>query len=152
MDLPVKRFDNPAHAFQQGRFAAAIGTKHGEQAALLDHAVEVMHRRMPVVAKRHIIKTDGWLRGVGHSAKAHNKSAHITAVGSSASATRCGMDRRNKEKSGTRAGVPESEVRAWLWLWLWPCEWLWLWEAVEGCGLSFIPLFIRADGTGKDKM
>ena len=52
LDAACQRFDHADDALEQRRLARPIRADHGHQRAALDRPVEVVHRRMPVVAKR----------------------------------------------------------------------------------------------------
>ena len=63
-DVPGKWTQDTRHPFQQRRLARAVGPHDGGQAAVGDLAVELMHRRMPVIAQGQILEC----QRVGHGA------------------------------------------------------------------------------------
>src|ERR1700731_2456414 len=57
-DRARKRRKRSRDALEQSRFAGTVRAANREQRAALDLAIEVMHRRMAVVAKREIAETN----------------------------------------------------------------------------------------------
>ena len=63
LDPPGERLEHADHALEQRRLAGAVGADHRGQRAALDRAVEMMHRRVAVIAEREIAELQ--LRGHG---------------------------------------------------------------------------------------
>ena len=54
--LPASGLRNADNTLEQGRFAGAVGSDHGDEGASLHCAVEVMDRGVALVAERKIAK------------------------------------------------------------------------------------------------
>ena len=54
IDRPRERLQDAGEPAKQRRLAGAVRTDHRQQRAGGDLAIEVMHRRMPVVAQRDV--------------------------------------------------------------------------------------------------
>ena len=64
-DRARERRKGSGDALEQGRFAGAVRAANGQQRAALDLAVEMVHGRMPVIAKREIAEADRDVHGGG---------------------------------------------------------------------------------------
>jgi len=56
VDAAGERRHDADDALEQRRLAGTVGADHREQRAARDHAVEMVHRRVAVIAKRQIVK------------------------------------------------------------------------------------------------
>jgi hypothetical protein len=85
-------------ALEQGRLAGAVRTHQSEQVAANNLSRDMVHRRVPVVAERQIVKADGWKFRLTHGRAHSQTSAHRRTVIVPTTASRAGTERRSNEK------------------------------------------------------
>src|SRR4029077_9964533 len=119
-DPPRERLEDADDAAKQGRLARTIGTDDGEQRAGRNLAIEVMHRRMAVVAERDIT-------GLQSGRHAHLIASHTMAqratLTPAAAARRAITVMRRIDQDTACAGCGEAGpwLCAWVWPWTWGC-------------------------------
>ena len=121
-DRSRQRLQNADDAAKQRRLAGAVRADHREQRAGGDLAVEMMHRRMPVIAERDVAELQ--LRGHAHLI-ASQTMAHRAALTASRRAEprsdRHAQDRpgrglrRMRRRRAVAMGVAVVVVVAWSW-------------------------------------
>ena len=57
LDRARERLERAGDCLEQGRLAGAVGADHREQRAVIHDSVEMMHRRMAVIAQREILQS-----------------------------------------------------------------------------------------------
>src|SRR5258708_37890551 len=105
LDRARKRLENSNDAAKQRGLAGAVRTDHREQRPSGDLAIEVMHRRMPVIAQRDIAESD--LRGHAHRIEIHTM-AHSAALTASAANSRETTVMRRIDQGAACAGCAEA--------------------------------------------
>jgi hypothetical protein len=83
-------------------------------------AIEVVHRRMPVVAQRDVAELDlGFRLGRHAHLIATSTTAHRPALTASAAQSRASTVMRRIDHGAGCAGC--GVAGPWLWVWLWAC-------------------------------
>ena len=114
MDRSREGFQDAGEAAKQRRLAGTVRADHRHQRAGGDLAIEVMHRRMPVIAERDVLELD--LRGHAHLIASHT-TAHRAALTAAAAPSREATVMRRIDQGAACAGC--GVARPWEWAWPW---------------------------------
>ena len=110
--MPARIDPMPAAVIDRLRGAAvadvgvAVGADHCHQRAGIDRAVEVMHRRVAVIAKGEIVETQRCRHCAQLPDIAQNTAAQITAITTPAAASRSTADSRRIDGEIDAGGWP----------------------------------------------
>jgi hypothetical protein len=89
VDAAGERLEHSDDALEQRRLAGAVRADHGHQRALLHRAVQMMHRRVAVIAERQVSELECRAHAI-----AQNTAPHSTAITTATAASRSGAERR----------------------------------------------------------
>src|SRR5215208_799603 len=115
----MSRISSPPRSIdpaKQRRLAGAVRPDHRQQRASRNLAIEVMHRRMPVIAERNVVEFE--LRRHAHLI-ATSTTAHSTALTASAAARRAVTVMRRIDQDAACAGCGVAGPWEWAWPWWW---------------------------------
>lgn len=124
MDAAVERPEDADDAAQQRRFAGTVRADHRNQRAGGDLAAEVMHGRVPVITKCHVVEVHGRHDHLIAS-QTTPQSTTQTAI---AADRRAAIVMRKIDQGAAWAGCGWAASWTWAWLWSCPCECPWAWE------------------------
>ena len=119
-----KRLEDADDPSKQRRFAGAVRADHRDKGAGGDRPVEVVHRRMPVIAQRDVPELH--LRGHAHLIASHT-TAQRPALTASAAPSREATVMRRIDKGAACGGC--GDAGPWACARGCPCPWLWRLES-----------------------
>src|SRR5439155_12682341 len=111
-----QRFEDAGDAAEQCRLAGAVRTDHGEQAACGNLAIEMMHRRVAVIAESDVAELQ--LGCHAHLIASHTM-AHRPALTAAAAASRATTVMRRIDQGAACAGCGVAGPWEWGWPWWW---------------------------------